>query len=63
VAAPKLIVAGPVGAVIGGVITGIGRSVDALDATIAAFAAIAVATDTVAGFRSPDADGFISVAE
>ena len=36
---------------------------DALDAVIAAFAAMAVATGTVADFGSPHEDGFISVAE
>jgi predicted nuclease with RNAse H fold len=39
------------------------KSADAVDATIAAFAAIAVATNKIAGFEPGHPDGFISVAE
>ena len=39
------------------------QSADALDAVIAAFAAIAAANGSVFGFKTVPADGFISVAE
>jgi hypothetical protein len=38
------------------------QSADALDAVIVAFAAIAVATNTIADFNVPPVDGFIAVA-
>jgi hypothetical protein len=39
------------------------ESADALDATIAAFAAVAVATRRVFDFKTAPVDGFISVAK